>query len=155
MRTLAIAVLIVATAPLALAQTKSTERASADSSVREALIALEKQAWEAWKTRDGKFVEGFVLEEGINVGDSGVQRKAAVVKDISSSNCEVRSYSLENFDVVMLDANTAILTFKANQDATCGGKAVPAAVWASTVFVKRGGKWLIAFHQETPATASQ
>jgi hypothetical protein len=51
----------------------------------------------------------------------------------------------------MLNQDVAILTFSATQDATCGGAAEPSPVWASTVFVKRGGKWLAAFHQETPA----
>jgi hypothetical protein len=92
-------------------------------------------------------------EESIGVGDSGVAKKATIVKDIASSECEVRSYSLDNYEVVMLDPNTAILTYKADQDATCKGKAVPARVWASSVYVKRGGKWLNAFHQETPVAS--
>ena len=28
-------------------------------------------------------------------------------------------------------------------------------LWASTVYVKRGGKWLIAFHQEIPAAQAK
>jgi hypothetical protein len=149
-RSLIITVLIIATAILALGQTKS---ASMNSSEKEALIALEKQAWEAWKTKDGKFFQGLLSEESIGVGDSGVAKKATIVKDIAGSDCEVRSYSLDNYEVVMLDPNTAILTFKADQDATCKGKVVPARVWASSVYIKRGGKWLSAFHQETPVTS--
>jgi hypothetical protein len=152
-RTLIITVLIIATATLSLGQTKSTKSASMNSSEKEALIALEKQAWEAWKTRDGKFFESFLSEESIGVGDSGVAKKAMIVKDIAGPDCEVRSYSFDNYEVVMLDANTAILTYKADQDATCKGKAVPARVWASSVYIKRGGKWLNAFHQETPVTS--
>jgi len=144
---------IIAAATLALGQTKSTNSASMNASEKEALIALEKQAWEAWKTRDGKFFQGLLSEESIGVGDSGVSKKATIVKDIASSDCDVRSYSLDIYELVMLDPNTAILTYKADQDATCKGKAVPAKVWASSVYVKRGGKWLSAFHQETPVTS--
>jgi hypothetical protein len=63
----------------------------------------------------------------------------------------VRDYTVGDIDVLMLNADTAILTYSATQDATCGGAAEPSPVWASTVFVRRGGKWLAAFHQETPA----
>ena len=103
-RSLIITVLIIATATLALGQTKS---ASMNSSEKEALIALEKQAWEAWKTKDGKFFQGLLSEESIGVGNSGVAKKATIVKDIAGSDCEVRSYSLDNYEVVMLDPNTA------------------------------------------------
>jgi hypothetical protein len=152
-RTLITTMFLIATATLALGQTKSMNSASMNTSEKEALIALEKQAWDAWKTRDGKVFQGFLSEEYIGVGDSGVTKKATTVKDIASSDCEVRSYSLDSYEVVMLDPNTAILTYKADQDATCKGKAVPAKVWASSVYIKRGGKWLNAFHQETPATS--
>ncbi len=152
-RTLIITVLIIATATLALGQTKSTKSGSMNNSEKEALIALEKQAWEAWKTSDGKFFQGLLSEDSIGFGDSGVARKDMIVKDIAGTDCEVRSYSLDNYELVMLDPNTAILTYKADQDATCKGKAVPAKVWASSVYVKRGGKWLNAFHQETPVTS--
>jgi len=53
--------------------------------------------------------------------------------------------------VVTLNQDAAILTFSATQDATCGGVAEPSPVRASTVYVKRAGKWQAAFHQETPA----
>ncbi len=154
-RTFVALLLLVAAVTLVIGQTKNKRSASTNDSVKETLIALEKQAWEAWKNRDGKFFQSFLTEDGIGVSGSGVDNKATVVKDISGSNCEVRSYSLDNFEVVMLDPKTAILTFKANQDATCRGQAVPTMVWASSVYVKRGAKWLNAFHQETPATPSQ
>jgi uncharacterized protein (TIGR02246 family) len=154
-RTFTVVVMIVAAATLALGQTKSKPGAGADNSVREALIALEKQAWEAWKTKDAKFFQGYLTDDSINVRASGIVRKAEILKEYSSLTCEIRSYSLDNFDVVMLDPNTAILTVKANQDVTCGGQALPATVWAATVYVKRGGKWQSVFYQETPATTSQ
>lgn len=146
---LLVALLLVA-ATLSLGQVKNKMSAKARSNPVEAtLIALEKQAWEAFKNKDGKFFQNFMSEDSMLVGDSDISDKAATVKFVNDSPCEVRSYSLNNFKVTMLDKDAAIVTYKAMQDITCTGKAGPAQVMASSVYVKRGGKWLAAFHQET------
>jgi hypothetical protein len=50
----------------------------------------------------------------------------------------------------MLNSSTAVLTYKGAADGTCGGMAIPAN-WSTSIWVNRGGKWMAAFHQETPA----
>ncbi len=154
-RTLASIVLLVVAAAVNLSQTEDKKSAAVDASVKEALITLEKQGWEAWKNRDSKFVQNNMPEDGISVTAAGFEDKAAMVKSVSSSDCEIKSYSLDNINVKMLDPNTAILMFKGNQAGTCKGKAIPAAVWASSIYVKRGGKWVNVFYQETPAETAQ
>ena len=67
-------------------------------------------------------------------------------------DCEVKSFSFDNFKFVMLDENAALLTYTAMQDAVCNGETIPAKVRASVNYVKRGGKWLEAFYMETPIT---
>ena len=119
--------------------------------VKQTLIDLEKGAWEAWKKKDSAYFETFLTDDTVQVSPGGVTRKAQIVKGVGASTCDVKGYAMDGFDVVMLNPDTALLTFSATQDATCGGAAEPSPVWASTVFVKRGGKWLAAFHQETPA----
>ncbi len=111
---------------------------------------MEKQAWEAWKTKNGAFFQTLLSEDSIQVGSEGVANKATIVKVIASPMCEVRSYSMDNFQMIMMDKKTAILTYKAMQDATCGGKTIPSSVWATSMYVKRDGKWVSNFHQETP-----
>jgi len=125
--------------------------ASAQTKDEAAFTALEKQAWDAFGKGDGKFFETFLIAEALVAGDSGFGSKAQVVKDITAKPCELKSYSFSNFKVMMLDANTALATYEATQDATCGGQKAPAKVFASTVYVKRKGKWMGAFHQETAA----
>ena len=144
-----IVMIAIAASSVAFGQMKPSK--DKNNSVEAQLIALEKQAWEAWKNKNGSFFQSNLSDDTVGVGAGGVDNKAQIVKDISGGGCEVKSYSLDNFKLVMLEKNTAILTYKAMQDATCNGKTIPAAVWASSMFVKRGGKWLAAFHQETPA----
>ena len=115
------------------------------------IIATEKKLWEAWKNKDIKPFRANLAADGLQIGDSGVGDKAAILKSIEASDCEVRSYSFSDIKVVFLASNVALLTYKGTQDATCGGQTIPAAVWASSTYILRGGRWLAAAHQETPA----
>lgn len=153
-RSLVITLLTVTTAvTIILGQTRRGGGNTNDS-VRETLITMERQLWEAWKNKDASTYQRLLSEDSIGVGVSGMSNRADIIRVASRNDCEVRSYSLENFQVVMLDTNTAILSYRGIQDATCGGSEIPTQVWASTVFVRRGGRWQVAFHQETPSASS-
>ena len=125
--------------------------AMSKAQIQRNIIASEKRLWEAWKNKDDKPFKVALSPGSIMVSDMGVTDKEAIVNDISSGNCEVRSYSLSDFKLTWLDSDAAILTYKATQDVTCNGTAGPAAVWSSSVWMRRGGKWYVATHQETPA----
>jgi hypothetical protein len=116
---------------------------------KEALVKLEQQSWEAWKNHDGKFFQGFLSEDHVEVGFGGPTKKAAVVAGVASDVCNVKSYSVDHFELTMLDANTALLTYHAAQDTTCGGKPVPSPVWVSSLYGKRDGRWLNVLYQQT------
>jgi len=120
-----------------------------ENTLKETLINLEKQSWEAWKKRDGKFFQDFLSDDHVEVGFGGVTNKATVVAGVASPVCVVKSYMVEKFELTMIDANTALLTYHAEQDTNCGGNAVPSPVWASSLYVRRGGHWLNAFYQQT------
>ena len=137
-----------ACASLLSAQTEKTGK----DALKETLVNLEKQSWEAWKNRDGKFFQDFLSDDHIEVGFGGPSNKAAVVSGVASPTiCSVKSYSVDHFELARLDANTALLTYHAAQDTTCGGKPVPSPVWVSSLFVKRGDRWLNALYQHSPA----
>ena len=116
------------------------------------IISTEKKLWEAWKNKDIKPFKTYLSADSIMVGDSGVANKTDALKELETMTCEVKSYELSDIKVTFLDSDAALMTYKATQDATCGGQAAPPAVWATSAFVKRGGRWLAASHQETPAT---
>jgi hypothetical protein len=126
-----------------------------DDSVEAQLVALEKRAFEAWKNKDRAFFEDHMSEAGQYLDLNGVGGKAQYVKAIIDNNCTVSTYSLDNSKVTMLSKDVALLTYRYAHDAVCGGNPEASPLWASTVYVKRGGKWLIAFHQEIPAAQAK
>jgi hypothetical protein len=48
------------------------------------------------------------------------------------------------------DTNTVLLTYHAAQSTTCSGTPIPSPVWVSSLYVRRGGRWVNAAYQQTP-----
>ena len=121
---------------------------AAANSTEEMLIAREKEVWELIKKKDGAGVAGYLTEDQIYVTNDGVHTKAETVKGIAEAGPS--EIMLSDWKVMMIDKDAAIVTYKATPKAmACGPE--PEAQRASTVWVKRGGKWLAVFHQDTPA----
>ena len=113
------------------------------------IISTEKKLWEAWKTKNFKTFKTYLSADSINIGDQGVTGKDEGIKMMESMSCEVKSYELSDIKVMFLNSDAALMSYKATQDASCGGQTMPTTVWASSAYVKRGGKWFAASHQET------
>jgi hypothetical protein len=140
-----IMMIAIAASSVALGQTTMSK----DSKVEAQIIALEKAGWEAWKNKDSSWTRDNVTEEFLLINSDGVSNKTQVVKS-TATDCEVKSYSLDNFKFVTLDKDSVLMTYTAMQDGVCSGKTIPSNVRASVVYVKRGGKWLEALYMETP-----
>jgi uncharacterized protein (TIGR02246 family) len=146
---------IIALALLALAVTFALGQTKRNDSVEAQIVALEKMAFEAWKKKDRKFFEEHMAEDGQYLDLNGAGGKALYVKAIIENNCTVKTYSLDNEKVTMLSKEVALLTYRYAHDVVCGANPEASPLWATTVYVKRSGKWLIAFHQEIPAAVGE
>ena len=85
------------------------------------------------------------------MGFSGPVDKQAVVAGVLSPACVVRSFAVEGFRLVPVDPGTALLTYRARQDTSCGGFTVPSPTWVSSLYVKRDGRWQNLVFQQTQA----
>ena len=129
----------------AFGQTKTAN----DSKLKGQIIALETAGWEAWKNKDSSWTRDNVTAEFLLINSDGVSNKAQVIK-ATATDCEIKGYSLDNFNFVTLDKDSVLMTYTAKQDGVCNGKTIPANVRASVVYVKRGAKWLESLYMETP-----
>jgi hypothetical protein len=126
--------------------------AESNADVEKALQSKEQSGWQAWKDHDQKAFEGMLPDDAINITGTMDKGKQQIMKSAFEPGCQVASFSLSNFSYMWLDKDTVLMTYDAMQDATCGGKKVPGKVWASSIWQKKGGKWMSPFHQETAAT---
>lgn len=120
-----------------------------DKSMDDTLMTMEKQAWDAFGKGDGKIFESFATDDFQIIGDNGITGKADTIKAINTKPCDLKSYSFSNFKTTMLNKETVLVTYNAVQDGSCGGQAMPGKLAVSSIYVKRNGKWLGAFHQES------
>jgi hypothetical protein len=151
------AILILALASISLAQTTPSASPSpspkpkprmSKAALLKKLSSNENKLWEAWKNKDAKPFQMWLSADSVMVGDSGVAGKGDITKEMASMPCEVKSFSLSDWKLTMINPGAALLTYKGSAEGTCAGTAIP-TVWASSVWVNRGGKWLAFSHQET------
>ena len=142
--------IVIAVVAFALSTSLLAQNAPGDkAALKDKLVDLEKQSWVAWQGHDGKFFQEFLSDDHVELGSGGPASKAAVVSMVGGTACTVKSYSVDHFELTMLSPDTALLTYHAAQDTTCGGKVVPSPVWVSSLYVKRGDRWLNALYQQT------
>lgn len=126
---------------------------AASAPTADALLALDKQANEAFIKGDSKFFEGMLNDKFVMVEAGQRMDKAAVVKIIAGNKCDVKTWNLDEPQLGKIDNDTYALSYKGTWDGTCtgpDGKAmkIPSPVRAATVFVRSGDKWQGAFHGE-------
>jgi hypothetical protein len=121
-----------------------------DDTLEAKLVALERSSWVAWKARDGRFFEGFLSDDHLEVGAQGVSGKAAVVGFVASRVCVVESYSLGQIAFQRIAEDVAVLTYRAEQKSQCGTVPVPSPARVTSMYVNRGGRWLNVLYQQTP-----
>jgi hypothetical protein len=154
------AILILAFATLCVAQPQATASPSpvttakpkprmSKAAVLKKLSANENALWTAWKNKDAKPFQMWLAADGVMIGDQGVGTKKDVTEMMGSMPCEIKSFTLSDWKLAMVDADAAVITYKGAAEGTCGGQPIP-TVWASSLWVNRKGKWLAFSHQETP-----
>ncbi len=125
---------------------------AAAAPTKEALMAMETKAIEAWKNKDSKFWDGFLADNfvGLNPETGKRMGKADLIKMMSDDKCVVGDYKLSDDQMTPAGADAAILTYKIAADFKCDGKTGPPVVWAGSVYVRSGDTWKGAYHNEAP-----
>ena len=123
-------------------------KSSGNAKLEKHIIDLDRSGWEAWKNKDTAWFQRNTTEEYISITSDGISDKAQVIQS-TLTDCDVKSFSLDNFKFVMLDKKAVLLTYIATQDGECNGIKLSPKVQASVNYVKRNGKWLEAFYMET------
>ncbi|HUF03148.1 MAG TPA: nuclear transport factor 2 family protein [Aridibacter sp.] len=130
------------------------ENAPNDAELAKTLLDIEKTLWEAFAKNDTKPFEERLAAEFVSLRPTGEADRAAELKSIGEHKCEVKSWSLSEEKATKVNDNFVILTYKGNQDGTCGDEALDKVIYTSTIFMKDGDTWKPVFHANTPAMPS-
>lgn len=138
--TTAVLLLLVAAAPIAAADLKDD------------LLSHEKALWKDWGEKKGESFRSQASEDYVQViaGVGMVAGREAVAKEIESHSCVMTSFDFTDAKLRQPTPDVAILTYVATQDTKCAGEALPPKVFATSIWVKKDGKWMSYSYQETP-----
>lgn len=132
------------------AETNSAAKPASDA-LTDALLAVEKAGWEAWKGQDAaKLTETTAKDLGfVDIFGKSTFGQADVIKGWTNGGCEVKAVDVTDAHGTSLTADAAILTYKGHAEGTCGGEPLK-DLWGTTVAVKEGDKWKAVYIFETP-----
>ena len=130
-------------------------RSAAADGDTDAILAIEKTVWEAWRAHDGKKIAALTARHisFINIFGTYFATKADALKDWTGTACDVKSVSVTDGVRTRLSPTTSILTFKGTADGTCSGQKVDSVIWGTSVYVKDGDTWKWTFGINVPARA--
>ena len=70
------------------------ENAAQAPPTKDALVTPEKSAYQAWKSGDEKFWDGFLADKFVGYGSSGKLDKASAAQEFRGLGCQINSYDL-------------------------------------------------------------
>lgn len=111
--------------------------------------AKEKQAWDAVKTKNADAFGAMISDDFIYVSDDGIYDKAGTLDGIKKGS--TGDAVLSNFKFLPIDADAAAITYDVAWTGTHDGKTETVSMRASSAWAKRGGNWLVVYHQDTVA----
>ncbi|HJQ30682.1 MAG TPA: DUF4440 domain-containing protein [Pyrinomonadaceae bacterium] len=112
------------------------------------VIEQEKLIWDALKRKDYDAFARMLADELVVVGSTGVTDKPGVITTLKGYT--ITDVSLSDWRVVPLVDEAAVVTYKAVVKSTATGRNGPATLSrVSSVWLNRGGKWLVILNQDT------
>ncbi len=147
MRLRIVAVIMVAL--LTSAHTPTADAGGANDGTAAQVISLEKKGWEALKKQDVEGLAGMTADDFVGIFDDGSRvTKDELLKTLP--DFRVTKYDLSDIKAVRVTRDVVLLTFKAKYTTkTKGQDAATKSVHAASEWVRRDGKWLNVFYQET------
>jgi hypothetical protein len=117
------------------------------NSVSNEVMDKEMLAWELTKKKDKSNLANLLSEDFAEITDDGLFDKAGVLANLD--NLTVTDYAPTDFKIRNLAPNTIQLIFKVTVTGTFKGKAFQNHNYASSLWMKRDGRWQNVFFQET------
>jgi hypothetical protein len=113
----------------------------------QALIDFSRSSWEGYKNKDVAAIKALTAD---GYHSNAVAGPSNLQQDIDNmSKLEITSYTIAEPMVTWAGSDVGILRYKADVKGSYEGTAFK-PVYASEVWIKRGGKWRILSYTETP-----
>jgi hypothetical protein len=115
--------------------------------------ANERMIWDAFQKKNIAGFESVLTEDNLEVEPDAVYDRAASVESVRQmvNSAAFKGITLSDFKTVALDEDAKVVTYVGKSNSK---GAPPAGMRHSTIWVNRGGKWMVAYHQGTTITTT-
>lgn len=123
------------------------------------LIDLEKKFWQSIVDDDADTAIAMLDEPALMVSPHGAMKfDHAEYREMAEKGTQVlKSYELNDMEVVFPNDDTAILTYRVKQVMAPRGGAAgkPEEMADSSTWIRKGGAWRCVMHTETPVSGAK
>jgi len=117
--------------------------------LQDEIVAQERAELEALKTGDMAAFAGFLADDAVFVDASGSAGKDDIVKH--TQGFRLHDYTMTDVRFVALSRDSGLIVYQIAESGVSRGKEFSAKVNVSALWVKRNGRWVCVFSQETAA----
>lgn len=111
------------------------------------LMSLEERFWSA---TDGSPYRDAMAQDGLAVFSFGTMTREQVAEALDVADSPWAEWTFDDLQTRTLAADVALVSYRAT--ARHDGDEQPFQAMLTSVYVMREGRWLLALHQQTPAT---
>ncbi len=148
-----VVITLLAAATLCFAQTEADSKAKSKNaggnSLDQMIMNKSKETWEAYKSKNIAAMKALTAEDYVSYSQAGPSNLQQDIATIDKLNIE--SYTLDDPKVSMATKDVALFRYKCDLKGSFDGKPFK-PVYATEVWVNRGGKWQIVSYTETPVS---
>jgi hypothetical protein len=142
-----IVITFLAVASLSVSLTGGTAKSKPKGASDQTIINNSRATWEAYKNRNRAAMKALTAPEYASnavTGPSNLQMDIDTIDKLT-----IERYTIDDPKVTWVTKDVAVLRYKADLKGNYDGKPF-GPVYATEVWVNRGGKWQIISYQETP-----
>lgn len=123
--------------------------AAAANTLDKTLIANERKVLDAIAKSDKAAFQAMVTPTAQSADGGGFNKVSEFIAMLDQ--VKLASWTMSEEKVTWVDPTTAIVTYKLTSTGTFQGRPMPPVVYSSSVWTKKGDKWLAVFHHESEA----
>jgi ketosteroid isomerase-like protein len=146
------AAMVCLVATFVCAQTPKSAPADASPQpdpLQEQIVAHERSGLDALKIGDLATFAASTADDAVFVDSHGPASKAEVVEH--TAGFHLHDYTMSDVRFVPVSADSGLIVYTLAESGESHGKEFTARVYVSSLWIRRGGKWVCAFSQETGA----
>jgi ketosteroid isomerase-like protein len=125
----------------------SAQQGVSTDALRDEIVAQERAGLDALKTGDLTAFANSTADDAVFVDAAGPASKEQVMKNVGGFR--LSDYSMSDVRFVALLADSGMIVYRIAETGTSHGREFTAKAIVSSLWVRRGGKWMCMFSQET------